>query len=170
MLQEKDFVVLCSLSLLICSSFWIFNTEFNHIAWPLWNKHKIVSCKGQIILLFTTFWASDKRKKKKRKDNHEKSRTSSFLLRSKSTYSVQLESFTLLFIFCIFSTDLYEMYKLHLRRRGKNWRPIDINIDRSSPSETLAQLVERGASNAKVPGSNPGWSVIFSLTVIYVVW
>ena len=32
------------------------------------------------------------------------------------------------------------------------------------------QLVERGASNAKVPGSNPGWSVIFSLTVVYVVW
>ena len=57
-----------------------------------------------------------------------------------------------------------------LEGRGKNWRPIDINIDRSSPSDTLAQLVERGASNAKVPGSNPGWSVIFSLTVIYVVW
>ena len=48
-----------------------------------------------------------------------------------------------------------------LEGRGKNWRPIDINIDRSSPSDTLAQLVERGASNAKVPGSNPGWSVIF---------
>ena len=32
------------------------------------------------------------------------------------------------------------------------------------------QLVERGASNAKVPGLNPGWSVIFSLTVIYAVW
>ena len=47
---------------------------------------------------------------------------------------------------------------------------LDINIDRSSPSDKLAQLVERGASNAKVPGSNPGWSVIFSLTVIYVVW
>ena len=57
-----------------------------------------------------------------------------------------------------------------LEGRGKNWRPIDINIDRSSPSDTLAQLVERGASNAKVPGSNPGWSVIFSRTVIYVVW
>ena len=47
-----------------------------------------------------------------------------------------------------------------LEGRGKNWRPIDINIDRSSPSDTLAQLVERGASDAKVPGSNPGWSVI----------
>ena len=39
-----------------------------------------------------------------------------------------------------------------------------IKIDRSSPSDTLAQLVERSASNAKVPGLNPGWSVIFSLT------
>ena len=39
-----------------------------------------------------------------------------------------------------------------LEGRGKNWRPIDINIDRSSLSDTLAQLVERGASNAKVPG------------------
>ena len=26
------------------------------------------------------------------------------------------------------------------------------NIDHSSPSDSLAQLVERGASNAKVPG------------------
>ena len=43
-------------------------------------------------------------------------------------------------------------------------------IDRSSPSDTLGQLVERGASNDKVPGSNLGWSVIFSLTVMYVVW
>ena len=31
-------------------------------------------------------------------------------------------------------------------------------------------MVERGAIKAKVPGSNPGWSVIFSLIVIYVVW
>ena len=46
---------------------------------------------------------------------------------------------------------------------------VDLKIDRSSPSDTLAQLVERGASNAKLPGSNPGWSVIFSLTVICVV-
>ena len=73
-----------------------------------------MSWKGQIILLFTTYWASDKRGgEKKRKDNHEKWRTSSFLLQSKSTYFVQLKSFTLLFIFCIFSTDLYEIYKLH---------------------------------------------------------
>ena len=50
-----------------------------------------------------------------------------------------------------------------LEGRGKNWRPIDINIDRSSPSDTLAQLVECGASNAKVPGLNPGWSVMFFL-------
>ena len=34
-------------------------------------------------------------------------------------------------------------------------------INRASPFDTLAQLVELGASNAKVPGSNPGWSVIF---------
>ena len=33
---------------------------------------------------------------------------------------------------------------------------IVIRIGRSSPSDTLVQLVERGASNAKVPGSNPG--------------
>ena len=33
--------------------------------------------------------------------------------------------------------------------------------DPPSPSDTLAQLVEWGASNAKVQGSNPGWSVIF---------
>ena len=63
-------------------------------------------------------------------------------------------------------SDVYIDEKM-LEGRGKNWRPIDINIDRSSPSDTLAQLVERGASNAKVPGSNPGWSVI---SLIYVVW
>ena len=51
-----------------------------------------------------------------------------------------------------------------------NWGPIDINIKRSSPSDSLDQLVKHGASNAKVQGSNPGWSVIFSLTDIYVVW
>ena len=29
---------------------------------------------------------------------------------------------------------------------------------------------ERYTSNAYVPGLNPGWSVIFSLNVIYIVW
>ena len=39
--------------------------------------------------------------------------------------------------------------------------------ERSIPISTGLQLQPRGA---KVPGSNPGWSVIFSLTVICVVW
>ena len=34
---------------------------------------------------------------------------------------------------------------------------LDINMDRYSLSDSLARLVERGTSNAKVPGSNPGW-------------
>ena len=34
------------------------------------------------------------------------------------------------------------------------------NRPSSSPSDTLAQLVECGAGNAKVPGLNPGWPVI----------
>ena len=47
---------------------------------------------------------------------------------------------------------------------------MDVDIDPSSSSGSLAQLVERGSGGAGVPGSDPGWSVIFSLTVIYVVW
>ena len=51
-----------------------------------------------------------------------------------------------------------------------NYKPtglehLQIKIKNSSPSDPLAQLVERCASNAKVPGSNPGWSVIFSLII-----
>ena len=38
---------------------------------------------------------------------------------------------------------------------------INSKFDLSSPSDTLAQLVERGASNAEVRDSNPGWSGFF---------
>ena len=33
-------------------------------------------------------------------------------------------------------------------------------ILRSSPFDSLAQLVERGSSNVKIPGESPGWSEI----------
>ena len=35
-----------------------------------------------------------------------------------------------------------------------------LNVNCHSPSDSLAQLVEPCASDAKVPGSSPGWSVI----------
>ena len=40
----------------------------------------------------------------------------------------------------------------------------------SSPSDSIAQLVEHPTSKRTVPGSIPGWSVNLSLTDIYDLW